>query len=52
MEIYFKRRAPLLMDIISIHFLPLFFSFANESYIYETDFTIGLSKKYHFLVLL
>ena len=24
------------------------FSFAIESYIYETDFTLGLSQKYHF----
>ena len=30
-------------------FLPHFFSFANESYIYETDFTL---QKYHFEVLL
>ena len=29
-------------------FLPHFFSFAIESYIYETDFTLGLSQKYHF----
>ena len=27
------------------HFLPHFFSFAIESYIYETDFTL---QKYHF----
>ena len=31
------------MDIISIHFLPPFF-FAIESYLYETDFTPGLSQ--------
>ena len=30
---------------ISRHFLPHFFSFAIESYIYETDFTL---QKYHF----
>ena len=30
---------------ISRHFLPPFFSFAIESYIYETDFTL---QKYHF----
>ena len=29
-------------------FFPHFFSFAIESYIYETDFTLGLSQKYHF----
>ena len=45
-----KRRitpfpSPLLMALISIHFLPHFFSFAIESYIYETDFTL---QKYHF----
>ena len=27
-------------------FSPHFFSFATESYIYETDFTLGLSQKY------
>ena len=26
-------------------FYPTFFSFAIESYMYETDFTLGLSKK-------
>ena len=36
---------PPLMAQISIHFLPHFFSFAVESYIYETDFTLGLSQK-------
>ena len=39
---------PPLMAQISIHFLPHLFSFAVESYIYETDFTLGLSQKYHF----
>ena len=33
-----------LMDIISTHF----FSFAIESYMYETDFTLGLTQRYHF----
>ena len=28
-------------------FLPHFFSFAIESYLYETDFTPGLSQNYH-----
>ena len=28
-------------------FIPLF-TFALESYIYETDFSLGLSQKYHF----
>ena len=36
---------PPLMAQISRHFLPHFFSFAIESYIYETDFTL---QKYHF----
>ena len=31
-------------DIFYSHF----FYFAVESYIYETDFTLGLSQKYHF----
>ena len=45
MEFSIKRRTPPpLMDIFSIHF----FSFAIESYFYETDFTPGLSQKYHF----
>ena len=29
-------------------FFTPFFSFAIESYIYETDFALGLSQKYHF----
>ena len=29
-------------------FLPPFFSFAIESYIYETHFTLDISHKYHF----
>ena len=36
---------PPLMAQIARHFLPHFFSFAIESYIYETDFTL---QKYHF----
>ena len=39
------RPPPPLMAQISRHFLPHFFSFAIESYIYETDFTL---QKYHF----
>ena len=39
------RAPPPLMAQISRHFLPHFFSFAIESYIYETDFTL---QKYHF----
>ena len=39
---------PRLMDLSSSHFLPHFFSFAIDSYIDETDFTLGLSQKYHF----
>ena len=31
-------------------FYPTFF--AIESYMYETDFTLGLSQEYHFEVLL
>merc|ERR1712214_6516 len=34
------RPPPPLMAQISRHFLPHFFSFAIESYIYETDFTL------------
>ena len=39
---------PPLMAQISRHFFTPLFSFAIESYIYETDFTLGLSQKYHF----
>ena len=39
------------MDIISRHFFTLLFSFAIESCIYETDFALNLSRKYHFLIL-
>ena len=33
-------------------FLTPLFSFAIESYIYETDFTLGLSQKYHLSLLI
>ena len=36
---------PPLNGKISRHFLPHFFSFAIESFIYDTDFTQGLSQK-------
>ena len=36
--------SPLLMALISILFSPHFFSFAIESYLYETDFTLGPIK--------
>ena len=39
------RRPPPLMAKFPVIFLPHFFSFAIESYIYETDFTL---QKYHF----
>ena len=43
-----RRRLPP-NGTFSINFFPvLFSSFAIESYIYETDFTLGLSQKYHF----
>ena len=41
--------SPPLMAQISRHFFTPLFSFAIESYIYETDFTL---QKYHFEVLL
>ena len=37
-----------LMDIIFRQFVTPLFSFAIESYIYETDFTQCMSQKYHF----
>ena len=43
-----RRTPPPLMAQISRHFLPHFFSFVIESYLYETDFTLGVSQKYHF----
>ena len=43
------RPPPPLMAQISRHFFTPLFSFAIESYIYETDFTL---QKYHFEVLL
>ena len=39
---------PPLMAQISRHFFTPLFSFAIESYLYATDFTLGLSQKYHF----
>ena len=36
-----------LMALISIHFFPTFFSFAIESYLFETDFTRDPSQNYH-----
>ena len=38
---------PPLMALISIHFFTPLFSFAIESYLYETDFTPGPSQNYH-----
>ena len=43
-----RRRPPPLMVIISRHFFTPLFSFAIDSYIDETDLTLGLSQKYHF----
>ena len=54
-ELWRLGKGPQKMEIktlIFIHFLPHYFSFAIESYIYETDFTLGLSQKYNFWVLL
>ena len=43
-----KRRTPSpLMAQISIHFYPNF-SFAIEPYLYETDFTPGVSQNYSY----
>ena len=42
MDFSIRRRPPPLMDIISRHFFTPLFSFAIESYIYETDFTLDL----------
>ena len=43
------RITPLPLTGTKFHpFSPHLFSFAIESYIYETDFTLGLSQKYHF----
>ena len=44
-----RRRPPAPPHKFPDMFLPHFFSFAIESYMYETDFTSGLSQKYHFL---
>ena len=52
MEFAIRRRTPPTppsMAQISIHLFNPLFSFAIESYIYEADFTLGLSQKYHFL---
>ena len=51
MEIFIKRRTSSPSPLNGHNFQPFFvyfFSFAIESYIYETDFTLGLSQKYHF----
>ena len=42
------RPPPPLMAQISRHFLLHLFSFVIGSYIYEMDFTLDLSQKYHF----
>ena len=51
-----KRRTPTphnpLNGTIFHPFLPHFFSFAIESYLYGTDFTPGPSQNYHSSVLL
>ena len=65
MEFSIKGRPPPSMDIIYILFFTPLFSFAIESYIYETDFTLGLegapsmkafmanaSKNVHFVFLI
>ena len=51
MEFSIKRRTPPpSQNGTNFHpfFYPTFFSFAIESYIYETDLTPGLSQRYHF----
>ena len=51
MTLAIRRRTPLpLVALFPLHFFPIF-SCAMEYYIYETDFTLGLSQKYHFQVL-
>ena len=48
MEFAIKRRPPLsLMALVFINFLPYFFPFAIESYLYETNFTPGPIQNYH-----
>ena len=44
-----RQTPPPSLKDTNIHpfFTPLF-SVAIESYVYETDFTLGLSQKYHF----
>ena len=46
-----RRRTPAALNghNFQTFFLAHFFSFAIESYIYETNFTLSLSQKYHFL---
>ena len=52
MDFPIKRRTPpprAPLNGTNFHpFLPHFFSFAIESYLYETDFTIGFSKNITF----
>ena len=48
MEFSIKRRTLPQMDIISIHFLPPFFSSAIEYYLYETDSALG--TKYDLII--
>ena len=46
-----KRRTPsppILIPLLATQFFTPHFTFAIESYIYETDFTLGLSQKYQF----
>ena len=42
--IYQKAPPP---PLISIQLLAHFFSFAIESYLFETEFTLGLNQNYH-----
>ena len=48
MPLAIRRRPPPSMVQISRYFYTPLFSFAIESHIYETDFTVGVSQKYHF----
>ena len=49
---FFSRLLLLGVGPLYGHIFPLIFypisSFVIESYIYETDFTLGLNRKYHF----
>ena len=47
-----RRPPPPLMAQISRHFFTPLFSFAIESYLYETDLTTGPSQNYQYYVLL